>query len=148
MTRRVFIDTNILIYTRDQRCATKRDTARAWLRELAAARLAYVNLQVLNELTRWVLANERDRDLDEVRAEIDELRLWGEKPLDEEETALAWLVRREFGFQWFDCLLIGAAERAGCDVFLTEDMVDRARFNSVLLVNPFRASISDILPKH
>ena len=148
MNELVFVDTNVLIYARDRRNAPKRDVARAWLFELVERRCARLNLQVLNEFTRWVLGHERGVDLAEIRAEVDALRFWGDKPLDEEEVELAWKIRDALGYQWFDCLLIAAADRAGCRYFLTEDMSDRARFGAITLVNPFRAMPPDILQQH
>lgn len=141
----VFVDSNVLIYTRDVRNQEKRERASTWLHVLAERRALRVNLQVLNELTRWLLARAPKRPVDEIRAEIDELALWGDKPIDEDEIEAAWIVRERFRFNWFDCLLIAAADRAGCRYFLTEDMQDRVQFNSVTLINPFKVSPSDIL---
>lgn len=148
MTELVFIDTNVLIYARDRRQAEKRQVARMWLDRLSTTGSARINLQVLNELTQWILANERRDDLAVMREEIDALRTWGEKPLDDDEVDLGWAIRREFGFQWFDCLLMAAACQSGCRYFLTEDMVHRARFDRLTLINPFLSEPSDILPKH
>lgn len=148
MSDLVFVDTNVLIYSRDRRSVEKRERSRAWLSELAERQSIRLNLQILNEMTRWLLANEGGRPLAEIRSEIDVLRRWGDAPLDDDEVALAWTVRRALGYQWFDCLLIAAAQQAGCRFFLTEDMADRARFGAVTLVNPFRASPSDILQQH
>jgi predicted nucleic acid-binding protein len=141
----IFVDTNVLIYARDRKAEDKRAKARAWLAALAESGLGHLNLQVLNEFTRWVLANESQRRLEDVRKEVDALRGWGDKPLDEEEVELAWAVRQRLGYQWFDCLLIAAAEFAGCDYFLTEDMGEDVAFHSVKLIHPFRTAPSDIL---
>lgn len=62
----VFIDTNVLIYVRDGRNAEKRNRARTWLQLIVGADRARINLQVLNELTRWILENEPSRPLSEV----------------------------------------------------------------------------------
>lgn len=61
MTARVFVDTNVLIYARDQREHDKRKQAQQWLEILADRRQLLTNLQVLNEFTRWLLLNERSR---------------------------------------------------------------------------------------
>lgn len=148
MSDGVFVDTNILIYARDRKSEVKRRQARAWLGFLAERQSARINLQVLNEFTRWTLANEHGRPVPEIRAEIDELRSWGDKPCDDEEVELAWAIRARWRFNWFDCLLVAAAERFGCRYFLTEDMIDRAIFGSVTLVNPFEAEPSDLLARH
>lgn len=148
MTGRVFVDTNVLIYARDRKAEDKRPQAQQWLTALAETRLGRLNLQVLNELTRWVLAKEFHRSLEEVRAEINALRVWGDKPLDDDEIELSWAVRQQLGYQWFDCLLIAAAHSAGCRYFLTEDMGNRAVFGSVTIINPFKTAPSELLPRH
>src|SRR5215210_2824819 len=145
MSGRVFVDTNVLIYARDRKNAAKRDRTRDWLGALGATGLGLLNLQVLNEFTRWVLANENRRPLEEVRDEVESLRTWGDKPLDEDEVDLAWSVRERFGYQWFDCLLVAAAQHADCRFFLTEDMTHGAVVGSVTLIDPFRTSPHDIL---
>lgn len=148
MTDRVFVDTNVWIYARDRNEPTKRERAKAWLLTLTELGLAYVNLQVLNEYARLLLRREPATDLADLRDEVDDVRVWGDKPLDPDDVELAWDVRRDFDFQWFDCLLVAAADRAGCRYFLTEDMIDGARFNSVTLVNPFLRRPADLLPQH
>ena len=147
MTGSVFVDTNVLIYARDRRNEAKRERARAWLRALGETGLGVINLQSLNELTRWILANEGRRNLEDVREEIDALRPWGDKPVDDEEVSLAWDIRARLGFQWFDCLLMAAAVRAECRYFLTEDMTEGATFGPVTLIEPFRTAPGDILFK-
>lgn len=119
-----------------------------WLSEIGEQRLGHINLQVSNEFTRWLLKNERRLSLEEVRDEVDLLRNWGHQPLDSEDLELAWEVRRELRYQWFDCLLIGAAARMGCGFFLSEDMSDGARFGPLILVDPFKHSPTDILQQH
>ena len=149
MTGRVFVDTNVLIYARDRRNAAKRNQAREWLSALGATGLGLLNLQVLNEFTRWVLANEGRRPLKDVRNEIELLRTWGDKPLDEEEVDLAWSVRERYAYQWFDCLLVAAAARhAECRFFLTEEMTHASVFGAVTLIDPFQAAPTDILTGH
>ena len=148
MTERVFIDTNVLIYGRDTKQAEKRAIAQDWILCLTARDGACINLQVLNELTRWLLKNEAHRPLTDIQEEVDTLRLWGDKPLGEDEFTLAWRVRASLGYQWFDCLLVAAAHLHGCRYFLTEDMAHGAVFEGTTLINPFRASPDDVLRRN
>ena len=143
----IFIDTNVLIYARDERSVDKREVARRWLAQIGADGRARTNLQVLNELTGWILKNEARRPIMEVRSEVDAIRVWGDRPIDADDVDLAWYVRKTLGYQWFDCLLIASACIAGCRVFLTEDMTHGATFEGLTLVNPFRASLDDVLKR-
>jgi predicted nucleic acid-binding protein len=145
MTDRIFVDTNVLIYGRDSKQGDKKAVAQEWVRSLGAHGAARINLQVLNELTRWILRNEPGRPLADIQQEIEALKVWGDKPPDEEELEVAWAVRDKLGYQWFDCLLIAAAQLAGCRYFLTEDMAHGAVFDGLTLINPFRTSPDDVL---
>lgn len=148
MTVRVFVETNVLIYARDRRDSHKRGVAAQWLAALGDASAGRVNLQVMNEFTRWLLRNEPTRALDDIRSDVDLLRIWGDRPVGHGETDLAWTIREATRFQWFDCLLLAAAELSGCNFFLTEDMIEGATIGSLSLINPFRTSPSDILSHH
>lgn len=143
----VFVDTNVLIYARDEAAAQKRIVAVDWLRRLVSARRMIVNLQVLNELTRWVLRNEKV-PLSVARSRIEELRRFGEGALQPSQMATAWAVRERLGYQWFDCLLVAAAVEAGCTHFLSEDMGHETRYGSLTIINPFRVSPETILGKN
>jgi predicted nucleic acid-binding protein len=37
---------------------------------------------------------------------------------------------------WWDALLVATAERHGCDIVLSEDMQDGARFGRVTILDP------------
>ena len=147
-TESFFIDTNVLIYVRDKRDPAKRHRAHEWLAAISDVGLAVTNLQVLNELTRWILKNEPTRDVRDVQGEVAVIGLWGSRPLDEDDTELAWRVRASLGYQWFDCLLVAAAHLHGCRYFLTEDMAHGAVFEGMTLLNPFRASPGDVLRRN
>ena len=144
MAATVFVDTNVLVYARDARAADKQRLARAWLDHLAARERVVINRQILNELTRWIMAREPHRELARVRREIDVLANWGARPIEQVDVELAWLARERFGFQWFDCLLLGAAAVSGCGWFLSEDMVHGTRFEGVTVVSPFEVAPHEI----
>ncbi len=145
MTGSVFVGTNVLIDARDRKNEAKRDRARAWLSVLGQIALGVINLQPLDELTRWILANEGRRSLKDVREEIDALCPRGDKSVDDEEVSLALDIRARFGFRRFDCLLIAAAVGAACCYFLTEDLTEGTTFGSVTLIQPIHTAPGDLL---
>ena len=145
---RIFVDTNVLIYARDDREADKRRRAEHWLTEVGSRSVGRTNLQVLNEFTRWMLAQDRKRPVEDVRREIDVLSSWGDKPTDRDEVEIAWAIRAATGYQWFDCLLLAAADTAGCSHFLSEDMTDGRLVGALRIVDPFRTKPSEILQQN
>lgn len=132
-----FVDTNVLIYARDPAAENKHRVARLWLDLLTPGDRMLLNLQVLNELTRWMLKNQKNM-IEVVQEAIEMLREFGETPLSPDDVDLAWDVRNQLGYQWFDCLLIASAANAGCSHFLSEDMAHGARYGSLTIINPFR----------
>jgi predicted nucleic acid-binding protein len=143
---RFFIDTNVLIYTRDSRDRQKQETAILWLTELARRDLAVINLQVLNELCYVIFRKMPHIGMDELRAWIGELQSWGETVVDTDITAAAWEIRATFRYNWFDCILLSAANRLGCTYLLSEDMTHGAIVGAVTIVSPFELEPSAILP--
>ncbi len=143
MTDKVFVDTNVLVYARDLKEDAKREKARAWLATLARSQRLTLNLQVLNELTRWMLRNEPKRPREHTRQEVEALRAYGAAPLDEADVAVAWDVRNALGYQWFDCLLVAYAS-SRCQYFLSEDMGHLARFATLTIIDPFRFAPEDL----
>ncbi len=145
--QRVFVDTNVLIYARDPAAGEKNAAAMRWLRILGMQGRLVVNLQVLNELTRWVLRNEQVA-IDTARQRIDAMRRFGDEPLQSSDVTVAWAIREKLGYQWFDCLLIASAANAGCTHFLSEDMGHETRYGSLTIINPFRVDPDSFLSKN
>ncbi len=99
---------------------------------------ALVNLQVLNEYVGVILKRSATaaRSKTFVR-KVEQFAVWGQRSLHMQDLRIAWMVREALGFQWFDCLLLASASNDGCNVFLSEDMTDGARFGDLVIVNPF-----------
>ena len=47
-------------------------------------------------------------------------------------------IKSLYGVQFYDSLMLSAAESAGCDEILTEDLNDGQMYGSVKAVNPFK----------
>lgn len=143
----IFVDTNVLVYARDHSAGDKHATAVLWLDRLANAERMLLNMQVLNDLTRWMLRKERTTTAT-ARDAIEMLREFGEAPLLDDDVELAWDIRETLGYQWFDCLLIASAANAGCTHFLSEDMGHETRYGSLTIINPFRVDPDSFLSKN
>jgi predicted nucleic acid-binding protein len=148
MTDPVFVDTTVPIHRRDAGPGDKRAAPREWVRNLGTHGAARINVQVLNELTRWILKNQPGRRPADIRQEVEAPKVWGAKPLDEEELEVAGAVRDKLGSPWFDRLLVAAARLAGCPYVPTEAMARGAVFEGLILINPFRASPDEVLRRN
>ena len=142
-----FVDTNVLIYSIDNRIPAKKERAAEWLEELARQDAVIISPQSLNEF--YVVATHRlglprnasTRDL------VSKLARWCTAPLGPDVTRDAWRIEDETGYRFFDCLLLASALGAGCSFFLSEDLQHERRIGGGLtIVNPFLTSPQDFLP--
>jgi len=141
---RIFVDTNVIVYSRDRRSAEKRDKARDWLRYLAERQWAVVNLQVVNEVAD-VLLRRSGMAEDEIRQECDALLALGDATVGTEEIALAWRIRERFGFRWWDCLIIAAALILECSHLVSEDLQHGQAIGKLKVIDPFRTTPDALL---
>ncbi|MEP9373931.1 PIN domain-containing protein [Mesorhizobium sp. KR1-2] len=137
---RVFVDSNILLYTRDLELSEKAQSALDWMREAARRNLACANLQVLNEVTNVMLRKRGDLSPEEIFAQIDELRFLGVSPIDQQTVATARRFRLQTRYSWWDCLLLASALELGCEFFLSEDLQDGQAIEGLTIVDPFAHS--------
>jgi predicted nucleic acid-binding protein len=140
-----FVDTNVLIYSIDNRVPAKKEQARLWLEELGRHKAIVLSPQSLNEfyvVTTVRLGLPRDES---TRNLVRKLIRWCTAPLDAEVSRQAWLIEDRTGYRYFDCLLIASALRAGCSFFLSEDLQHKRQIGELTIVNPFLTFPRDFL---
>jgi predicted nucleic acid-binding protein len=130
------LDANVLVYAADVAAGERHERALAIL-DRAVRRPCVLTLQALAEFfhvtTRKRMAARanaaaqlRDWTTEFPTISADSGTLW---------TALELTVDGRLG--WWDALLLATAERHGCEVLLSEDMQDGARFGRVTILDPF-----------
>ncbi|MGP2493435.1 PIN domain-containing protein [Mesorhizobium sp. PUT5] len=142
---RVFIDTNILLYSHDRKNGEKAARAQLWLRELAKRRIAAINLQVLNELTHVLLRKKWFGTPEQVFSTAADFAEFGDSPLTKREVAEARSLHLHHGYSWWDCLLLASAIELGCSHFLSEDLQDGHAIQGLTIIDPFAHSPEQIL---
>ena len=141
-----FVDTNVLIYSIDNRVPAKKERAVLWLEELGRHKAIVLSPQSLNEF--YVVATLRlgfPRDIS-TRDLVWKLVRWCKAPLDAEVSRHAWLIEDRIGYRYFDCLLIASALRADCSFFLSEDLQHERRIGELTILNPFLTSPLNFFP--
>ena len=142
----VFVDTNVLVYTRDLSVPPKQQRAYEWMSALWASRLGRTSVQVLNEyyvtVTRKLVPGLAAAD---ARADVDDLRAWLPVPISASLFDHAFATEDRFGLSYWDSLIVAAAHAADCDHLLTEDLQDGQRLDNVTVVNPFEHPPETIL---
>jgi predicted nucleic acid-binding protein len=140
-----FIDTNVLLYTKDPKIPSKRERAREWLSVLANENRAIISPQVLNEFAHNIIRKFPHVSHDELRQNIEAVRPWCVAPITDETTLHALAVYRRFRFSFYDCVLLATAMDFGCEIFLSEDLSHNQRLGRLRIVNPFTAAPSAFL---
>ena len=138
----VFVDTNVLVYDRDERDPRKHSSARAWLTALwQRPGLGVVSGQVLSEF-HWTVTRKLKPGLDErhARRYLRTLFAWEVVPIDQAAISEAWSVQDRCGFSFWDALIVAAARIGRCRVLLTEDLQDGQDLDGLLVTNPFERS--------
>lgn len=137
----VFVDTNVLIYGVDDKDLAKRDRARAWLAACWRRQCGCVSTQVLNEFyvnVRRKFAGVLTRD--GAQAEVRRYQAWRPWTVDQQTVESAWAVETRFGFNYWDALMVAAAQQQGCSILLSEDLQHNQQLDSVRVLNPFIAT--------
>jgi predicted nucleic acid-binding protein len=142
---RVFVDTNVFLYARDDRFPEKQAEALRWLAALAKRGSIVVGPQVLGEIHAVLLRGKLRIAPEEARRTTLALEGWSSGATDLDLIADAWSLRERTGFQWWDCVILGAAIRSGCPFLLSEDYQHGREVEGTTIINPFRVSPETIL---
>ncbi len=140
MTGPVFVDANVLVYDRDRRDLLKHERAEAWMSALwQHPGLGVVSSQVLTEFY-WTVTRKLRPGLDEeaARRYVRAMLAWEFVAVDQAAMIEAWSVQDQFGFSFWDSLVVATARIGRCRVLLTEDLQDGQDLDGLLVVNPFR----------
>lgn len=141
-----FVDTNVLVYAKDNRAASKQKTASKWLTALAAERALVLSGQSLREF--YAVSLRRDRSqaaVRDARAEIERLFSFVPSSLFIDRLGDAWAVQDRHGLSFWDSLLIASALAADCSFFLSEDMNPGQKIEALTIVNPFTTAPDALL---
>jgi predicted nucleic acid-binding protein len=134
---KVFLDTNILLYSLDARDIRKRDIARELLEGLCKSGGGYISLQVVNEF-----ASNLIRKFGRSPAEVDIL-CEGLSDLKIESGSMnqireALRIMTIASISYWDACVVASAALAGCRTIYTEDLQTDQVIAGVRIVNPFR----------
>jgi len=144
MTAPCFVDANVLVYAHNPAESMKREVALELLSRLWRDFSGRTSIQVLNEfytvVTRKVAA---PMGRDEAWAEVEEFLRWSPQRLDPVLLHRARLIEGRFKLNWWDCLIVAAAQQQDCQVLYTEDLQHGAVFDGVRICNPFITQVQE-----
>jgi len=146
MSALCFVDTNILVYSRDASEPQKQPRAREWMAHLWADRRGRISVQILSEYYVTVTRKLRPGlSRQDAWADVKALLAWQPVPMDAALIEEGYRQQEAFGLAWWDALVLTAAQRARCRYLLSEDFQEGQDFAGLVVVNPFRRAPADDL---
>ena len=132
-----FLDTNVLIYSIDGKDPAKQAVARDIVVSAVRGGGFLLSAPVLNELADVALL-QLTLSVEETRKFVSFFSRICVVSLESRWTDAALLWKQRYETQFFDSLLLVAAQDNGCNEILTEDLNDGQMYGSVKAVNPFK----------
>jgi predicted nucleic acid-binding protein len=144
MIDRTFVDTNVLLYEWDGADANKQRRAIEWMRHLWETQSGRLSYQVLAEFYRGATQKLRPAlSAPKAQNHVRTLFAWNPVLIDQETMEAAWREQERYKLSWWDALIVGAAQRAGCRTLLSEDFQAGQQFGDLTVVNPFATPPSE-----
>ncbi|MBI5583763.1 MAG: PIN domain-containing protein [Deltaproteobacteria bacterium] len=138
MKDRFFLDTNILVYAYDRHDLRKQGIAQALLMDGMENESAVLSVQVLGEFFTVVTRQiKQPMTTAEAKEAIDLFSNFFVQEVDLALVERAIDTHKMCRISYWDALIISAAERAGCQRILSEDLNDGQLYHSIRIANPF-----------
>jgi len=138
MSVRAFLDTNVIVYSFDNRDPRKQEKALSILNMFFTQDCYYISTQIVQEFCNVALTKMHSRmDLSTVREFIGTFPEQRVCDIDMSTIDYALHVKDSFGYSFWDSLVLASAVRAGCSMLYTEDMSHGQVIEGVTIQNPF-----------
>jgi len=132
---KVFIDSNVLVYTQSIDEQEKRIKAQ---QVIDLSREAYISTQVLNEVSN-VLAKKKDVPPLKIKLLVNTLvSMFAVEVIDIKRINKAFDLMDKYKYSYYDSLIIATALEAGCTILFSEDMSSGSMIEGQLrIIDPF-----------
>ena len=132
-----FFDTNILVYSVDSRDSRKQEIASLLLAHaLECNNDGAISVQVMSEFAnilqgKFGLPAERAEEYLSMYYPLLKTEVTADMVRD------ALFIRKEYGIQHYDALIVAAAEKLGCHEIVSEDFNPGQIYRGMVAINPF-----------
>ena len=138
MSANVFVDTNILVYSRDLSEPTKQSLAMDRLTGLWQTGTGKISTQVCNEYYTTVTQKLKPGlSKDEAWQDIEALFAWQPLAVDKKVLVKAKACQSRYQLSWWDSLIISAAFYCNCSKIISEDLNNLQKYFDIAVENPF-----------
>ena len=132
-----FFDTNVLVYAQDDSNPEKQRIAIELITHaLEVNHDGCLSTQVLQEFCNTMCKKTR-RTKEEIDGMLDGFRELLKTDVTVDLVRHALDVKDEYGIQYYDALIVSAAERLGCSEIVSEDLNDGQLYRGMKVINPF-----------
>ncbi len=141
---RLFLDSNVVIYSLDPRDPAKQNRCLQWLSLAAARNSLSISPQVCAE-SRSVAVRKLGLNPKVARQAIERLLPWCTAPMTAEEVRRALDLVETRRMSWWDALILASAIGAGCTHLVTEDAQSAPMVEGVRIIDPFLVAPEEVL---
>lgn len=140
MSAKYFIDTNVFVYSFDDRQPAKKESSMALIQEGLKTGMGIISTQVIQEFLnvatlKFVVPIKPEDSKAYLRLVLNPLcQVYPNLSLY--ETCLD--LQTETRYSFYDSLIIAAAIQGGCDLLYSEDLQDGQEIHGTMIVNPYR----------
>jgi predicted nucleic acid-binding protein len=140
MSDRSFLDTNIFVYSHDPADAIKQSIASDLIRSVTVSGEGTISYQVIQEFFNIALRRSSIKlDHADCRRYLNTTF----RPLHTVAPSTSLIsdaigIEERFRLNWYDSLIVSAAQHGGCRKLYSEDLQHGQRFDTVTVVDPFR----------
>ncbi len=139
MNGSIFVDTNILVYSRDASKLDKQTRAAEWIAYLWETGAGRLSVQVIAEYYAVVTGKLKPgMEVASAREDVEDLFSWRPLPMTPDLIAEAWGIQDLFHLSWWDSLIVSAAKVLQCTYLLSEDFQHSQDFQGIHVISPFR----------
>jgi predicted nucleic acid-binding protein len=133
--RRVFVDTNILLYAMDSKAREKHERARAVVESIWLARTGVISTQILSE---WIVNLQRKLAITwrRIGPLIQPYLTWTVVAIEPADPPAAAAIADRHTISYWDALVVQAARKGRAVALLTEDLNPGQKIEGVEIVNP------------
>lgn len=145
MNGSIFVDTNVLVYTRDASKPDKQAQATEWISHLWKTGNGRLSLQVVAEFYAVVTGKLKPgMEVANAREDVEDLFAWQPLSMTPDLITEAWSAQDLFHLSWWDSLIVSAAKILQCTYLLSEDFKHSQDFQGIRVINPFRMKPADL----
>ena len=137
MKGKIFLDSNILVYSSLQDDKEKHDIVLNLWRQLEG-NFIFVSTQVVNEVYVSLLKHAlTDKDIQTIVLKI--IDVCNVSVITIDSIKSAWKLKKQYNLSYWDSLIVASAMENNCDILYSEDMQDRQTLeNKLKIINPFK----------